>query len=348
MAERTEQNEKGGRKAEDRKATKSEALSEQKQSTEERTGTSVCMGTKSLCRWLRTAPKDKRKREVHCFKKYNEGRQGVVTRWIRTETETATKKEREEGKKEGNRAFPLCLDRFAFLLVCLSVCVSCLSVKVASVCVIPICRLSSVFLSSTRLRIHSWRPAAFTLNGSEQKKEKRKGPHQPHTQPFMVCVSQSIPQCVSMSVWELVYLSVSHQGEGLTLLIPRSFGSKEPRLFLPSLTSRKSINLPGVAMQISTPSWRSRAWGNLGTPPYTHVFLIFEDLPNLSHSALICTASSRVGASTRTMGPSPRFRYGWALMCTIEGSRNAQVFPDPVSAIPIMSRPDSATGQPWT
>ena len=47
---------------------------------------------------------------------------------------------------------------------------------------------------------------------------------------------------------------------------------------------------------------------DLGTPPYTHVFLISLDAPNLSHSCLICTASSRVGASTSTMGPSPGWR----------------------------------------
>lgn len=40
------------------------------------------------------------------------------------------------------------------------------------------------------------------------------------------------------------------------------------------------------------------------------MFLISEDLPNLSHSSLICTASSRVGAITNTMGPSPGWRYG--------------------------------------
>ena len=45
-------------------------------------------------------------------------------------------------------------------------------------------------------------------------------------------------------------------------------------------------------------------------PPYTTVFLIPDEPPNLSHSSLIWTASSRVGARTRTIGPSPRFRYG--------------------------------------
>ena len=37
----------------------------------------------------------------------------------------------------------------------------------------------------------------------------------------------------------------------------------------------------------------------------THVFLMREEEPNLMHSCWICTASSRVGARTSTMGPSP-------------------------------------------
>jgi hypothetical protein len=45
------------------------------------------------------------------------------------------------------------------------------------------------------------------------------------------------------------------------------------------------------------------------------VFLISLDAPNLSHSCFICNASSLVGASTRTIGPSPDWRYGcWCLL----------------------------------
>ncbi len=35
------------------------------------------------------------------------------------------------------------------------------------------------------------------------------------------------------------------------------------------------------------------------------MFLMREEEPNLMHSCWICTASSRVGARTSTMGPSP-------------------------------------------
>jgi hypothetical protein len=41
------------------------------------------------------------------------------------------------------------------------------------------------------------------------------------------------------------------------------------------------------------------------------VFFISLDPPNLSHSCLIWTASSRVGAKTRTIGPSPSDKYGY-------------------------------------
>ena len=49
---------------------------------------------------------------------------------------------------------------------------------------------------------------------------------------------------------------------------------------------------------------------------------------------------------TLTMGPSPRARYGWLLMCTMAGSMKERVLPEPVSAIPIILRPDMAMGHP--
>ena len=52
---------------------------------------------------------------------------------------------------------------------------------------------------------------------------------------------------------------------------------------------------------------------NHGSSPGPHVFLMWDVEPNLAHSCWICTASSRVGASTSTIGPSPgtapRSRY---------------------------------------
>ena len=123
-------------------------------------------------------------------------------------------------------------------------------------------------------------------------------------------------------------------------------------------SSRKSINLPGVAMHISTPRSRSLRCGCLDAPPYTHVFLIPNGLQNVvatpcnhhchtvnmsSNEILTCTcwANSLVGANTKhynnttcliqcvcvharaqlTMGPSPWRTGAWCLIWTIAGNR---------------------------
>ena len=72
--------------------------------------------------------------------------------------------------------------------------------------------------------------------------------------------------------------------------------------------------------------------------------LIFEVLPNFSDSLSIYIANSLVGASTNIIGPSPLFTKGYALIWTIEGNKNASVFPLPVSEIPIRSCPLKTTG----
>ena len=47
------------------------------------------------------------------------------------------------------------------------------------------------------------------------------------------------------------------------------------------------------------------------------------------------------------MGPSDFLSSDWSMMCTIIGHRYAAVLPLPVFAIPIRSRPLSATGMAW-
>jgi len=69
--------------------------------------------------------------------------------------------------------------------------------------------------------------------------------------------------------------------------------------------------------------------------------------PNASHSPLICSASSRVGASISAMAPSPGCSRGCATMCVIAGSAKQRVLPEPVAARPMRSHPLSATGQHW-
>mmetsp|Transcript_79875 Transcript_79875/g.201016 ORF Transcript_79875/g.201016 Transcript_79875/m.201016 type:complete len:204 (-) Transcript_79875:131-742(-) len=60
----------------------------------------------------------------------------------------------------------------------------------------------------------------------------------------------------------------------------------------------------------------------------------------------ICTASSRVGARTRTSGPSAgRSLTFWPAAWTRAGTKNARVFPEPVGAIPTTSCPASARGK---
>lgn len=69
-------------------------------------------------------------------------------------------------------------------------------------------------------------------------------------------------------------------------------------------------NLPHSLQLISSPHLMSLTWEFFGTPPYTTVFFTSLDAPYLSHSCLICSASSLVGASIRTIGPSPGCKYG--------------------------------------
>ena len=95
-----------------------------------------------------------------------------------------------------------------------------------------------------------------------------------------------------------------------------------------------------------TPLRRSRSWGPLGAPPYAHVLRKPPERPNLSASSLICTASSRVGASTHIVGPA-RGSLRVAAQCMKPGSRKPHVLPDPVLAMAMRSAPRSATGHAW-
>lgn len=60
--------------------------------------------------------------------------------------------------------------------------------------------------------------------------------------------------------------------------------------------------------------------GSLLTPPNKHTERILDDVLNWCTTACICWASSRVGASTNAMGPSPGFRGSWLWICTAAGS----------------------------
>lgn len=81
--------------------------------------------------------------------------------------------------------------------------------------------------------------------------------------------------------------------------------------------------------------------------PYTVVLRIPAALPNLVASSLIWHASSRVGARTTTYGPDPiRGLHPPGLLSNAwnAGSKKPSVFPDPVLATEMMSRPLRAMG----
>lgn len=65
---------------------------------------------------------------------------------------------------------------------------------------------------------------------------------------------------------------------------------------------------------------------------------------NFRASLVICVASSRVGVIMIPIGPSSGSKAGWSSTWRKSGSRKASVFPEPVLAMPIMSRPDIIMG----
>ena len=65
--------------------------------------------------------------------------------------------------------------------------------------------------------------------------------------------------------------------------------------------------------------------------------------PNLSASSLICSASSRVGAMMRTVGPTVRLPVE-ARHLAMAGSMKPSVLPEPVFAMDKQSRPVTASG----
>ena len=68
---------------------------------------------------------------------------------------------------------------------------------------------------------------------------------------------------------------------------------------------RRSTSRPGVATTTSAPARSALACSHLLEPPVTHTLLSPTLRPRRLASAWICCASSRVGASTSPMGPSP-------------------------------------------
>jgi len=103
------------------------------------------------------------------------------------------------------------------------------------------------------------------------------------------------------------------------------------------------------ATTTSTPPRSSCRCSCMPTPPTTMQLRALRLLlrPKALTSLSICCASSRVGARTSAMGPSPGRSGGCCRQCWIIGMLKLAVLPLPVSAQPRMSLPDRATGMPW-
>mmetsp|Transcript_67359 Transcript_67359/g.133484 ORF Transcript_67359/g.133484 Transcript_67359/m.133484 type:complete len:203 (+) Transcript_67359:1045-1653(+) len=103
------------------------------------------------------------------------------------------------------------------------------------------------------------------------------------------------------------------------------------------------MSRPGVATRTCTPASISVSCFSRGAPPYTHAAAMPNGLPKRLHSASIWHASSRVGARTSVVSCGSTRPEASAAMRESAGARKAKVFPEPVRAMPITSRPLIAT-----
>mmetsp|Transcript_122320 Transcript_122320/g.351426 ORF Transcript_122320/g.351426 Transcript_122320/m.351426 type:complete len:284 (-) Transcript_122320:111-962(-) len=166
--------------------------------------------------------------------------------------------------------------------------------------------------------------------------------------------------CTSMGhVAENISICLS----GLTWLNTRRTWSPKPMPNISSASSRTTyvtllrfvhcsfsswMNRPGVATTMSFFSRSFSLCSAHGTPPKTTALRIPVGPRKSCTTLLICKASSRVGHSTTPTGPSPARSSSCAMMCTNIGMTYARVLPEPVSAIPMRSRPCRAAGKTWT
>ena len=106
-----------------------------------------------------------------------------------------------------------------------------------------------------------------------------------------------------------------------------------------------STSRPGVPTTTSAPLRSSLKLSVLLPPPSTPTHRKPScALAKRRNSDKICAASSRTGANTKTMGPSPLRSVRWSIAWTSAGNAKDAVFPLPVFAIPKTSRPESNAG----
>mmetsp|Transcript_71294 Transcript_71294/g.202178 ORF Transcript_71294/g.202178 Transcript_71294/m.202178 type:complete len:202 (-) Transcript_71294:840-1445(-) len=104
------------------------------------------------------------------------------------------------------------------------------------------------------------------------------------------------------------------------------------------------MSRPGVPTRMWAPFFRADSCSPIGPPPKAQTLTRPTALQKTAASRWICSASSLVGATAKTMGPSPSARAGWSRTWRIAGRRYASVFPEPVCATPMTSRPHIMAG----
>uniref|UniRef100_A0A8R7VGZ5 Uncharacterized protein n=1 Tax=Triticum urartu TaxID=4572 RepID=A0A8R7VGZ5_TRIUA len=121
--------------------------------------------------------------------------------------------------------------------------------------------------------------------------------------------------------------------------------------------ARRSLSRPGVATTICTPFFTTSSCVLMSIPPMQSNGRIsgnpacLSGVRNISMTSYVCLASSRDGQMIMPNGPSPGtigINISSCRATMMRGSTNTRVFPDPVKAMPIMSRPESTTGSPCT
>mmetsp|Transcript_24875 Transcript_24875/g.63018 ORF Transcript_24875/g.63018 Transcript_24875/m.63018 type:complete len:350 (-) Transcript_24875:120-1169(-) len=119
----------------------------------------------------------------------------------------------------------------------------------------------------------------------------------------------------------------------------------------------RSCSLPGVAQMVCTPIRIISSCSFGGIPPMQSMLRKPPTSPPAISASqrpcatsCVCRANSREGQTTMPIGPSPRtsgIRLSSSAANITSGSVKASVFPEPVNAIPIRSRPASTAGRPW-
>mmetsp|Transcript_2798 Transcript_2798/g.8433 ORF Transcript_2798/g.8433 Transcript_2798/m.8433 type:complete len:480 (-) Transcript_2798:3-1442(-) len=172
----------------------------------------------------------------------------------------------------------------------------------------------------------------------------------------MVALKSRVWRCTRQ--YPRMRCSSSSKPWSATIRSPSSRQKKRHRSRLRSPRASRSLSRPGVATTMCVPCCRRSAtcW-RLSIPPIARVVRRRGKRESLrsasqkySTTSSVCFMSSREGPRMTPNGPSPPMRGVLSssprAMSTM-GSEKVSVLPLPVNAMPIMSRPLSATGRPW-